>query len=227
MSKNKKQKRTLNALNLEMEDICPLTSPQLDAYESDKHLLLYGVAGTGKTYLALYLGYLAIQERQQTKVVVVRSTVPSRDQGFLPGDERQKAAVYEAPYSAITNEIFGRGDAYHGVLKHHGLVEFMTTSYIRGVTITDSVVIIDEFQNLSFHELDSIITRIGKNCRVIFCGDVTQSDLDKDVDKRGVKNFMGILDKMRSFERVNFGVDDIVRSGFVRDYIIKKTELGL
>ena len=224
MSKNKKPK-TLSTVNLEMVDVQPLTENQEVAVDSESHLMLYGVAGTGKTFLACSIAFNAVQKRLHSKVVIVRSAVPSKDQGFLPGNDKQKAEVYEVPYQRITNELFQRGDAYQ-ILKQHNIVEFITTSYIRGTTITDAVIIVDEFQNLTFEELDTVITRVGKNCRIIFCGDVTQTDLKKDYEKAGADKFMTILDAMGNFERVNFGIEDIVRSGLVKDYIIQKHRLG-
>jgi phosphate starvation-inducible PhoH-like protein len=156
------------------------------------------------------------------KLVIIRSAVPTRDMGFLPGTEKEKASVYEEPYKDIANELFQRGDAY-GIMKQKNLVEFMTTSFIRGITLRDAVIIIDECQNMSFHELDSIITRMGENCRVIFCGDFRQADLKQN----GMKDFMQILKRMELFDFIDFQVEDIVRSDFVKSYIIAKNELGL
>ena len=155
-------------------------------------------------------------------LVIIRSAVPTRDIGFLPGSEKEKASVYEEPYKEIALELFQRGDAYE-ILKTKGLVHFMTTSFVRGITLKETVIIIDECQNMTFHELDSIITRVGTNCRVIFCGDFRQSDLKSN----GLESFMEILKNMGSFDFIDFEIKDIVRSEFVKDYIIAKTELGL
>ena len=152
----------------------------------------------------------------------MRSAVPTRDIGFLPGNEKEKSAIYEEPYKDICIELFQRGDAYE-ILKTKGLVNFMTTSFIRGITLRDAVIIVDECQNMSFHELDSIITRVGENCRIIFCGDFRQSDLNKN----GLKDFVRIIKAMDQFDLVDFEIKDIVRSGFVKDYITAKTDLGL
>ena len=142
--------------------------------------------------------------------------------GFFPGNEKEKSAVYEEPYKNIAIELFGRGDAYE-ILKTKGLVYFMTTSFIRGVTIQDSVILIDECQNMSFHELDSIITRVGQGCRVIFSGDFRQADLTKN----GLKDFIRVLKAMDKFDLIDFEIKDIVRSDFVKQYITAKTNLGL
>jgi len=156
------------------------------------------------------------------KIIITRPTVSTEDNGFLPGSEKEKASVYEEPYKEVALELFQRGDAYE-ILKTKGLVHFMTTSFIRGITLKDAILIIDECQNMSFHELDSIITRVGTNCRVMFCGDFRQSDLKTN----GLENFMKILQAMESFDFIDFEIKDIVRSEFVKDYIIVKTELDL
>jgi phosphate starvation-inducible protein PhoH len=156
------------------------------------------------------------------KLILIRSAVPTRDIGFLPGNEKEKSAVYEAPYKDIAIELFQRGDAYE-ILKTKGLVHFMTTSFIRGVTLRDAVILVDECQNMSFHELDSIITRVGENCRVVFCGDFRQSDLKTN----GLNDFFRVLRSMEQFDFIDFEIKDIVRSDFVKSYITAKTELDL
>jgi len=207
---------------LTLHEIEPLTRNQVKAFESKKNLILHGLAGTGKTFISSYLAYDDMSKGIYDKLVIIRSAVPTRDMGFLPGTEKEKASVYEEPYKDIANELFQRGDAY-GIMKQKNLVEFMTTSFIRGITLRDAVIIIDECQNMSFHELDSIITRMGENCRVIFCGDFRQADLKQN----GMKNFMQILKRMELFDFIDFQVEDIVRSDFVKSYIIAKNELGL
>jgi len=207
---------------LTLHEIEPLTRNQVKAFESKKNLILHGLAGTGKTFISSYLAYDDMSKGVYDKLVIIRSAVPTRDMGFLPGTEKEKASVYEEPYKDIANELFQRGDAY-GIMKQKNLVEFMTTSFIRGITLRDAVIIIDECQNMSFHELDSIITRMGENCRVIFCGDFRQADLKQN----GMKDFMQILKRMELFDFIDFQVEDIVRSDFVKSYIIAKNELGL
>ena len=208
----------------------PITQNQLKTYNSykqDKHLLLHGIAGTGKTFLSLYLALEEVLDPSTIydDVFIVRSVVSTRDIGFLPGDEQEKVSIYEAPYRSICRELFGIKDAYDA-LKQQGNVKFMSTSFIRGITITNSVVIVDECQNLNFHELDSIITRIGKNSKIIFCGDYTQTDLTREIDKRGIVNFMNILKNIEEFETVEFMIDDIVRSDFLKSYTIAKYKMG-
>ena len=208
----------------------PITENQqktYDAYKKDKHLLLHGIAGTGKTFLSLYLSLEEVLDPSTVydDVFIVRSVVSTRDIGFLPGDEQEKVSIYEAPYRSICRELFGIKDSYDA-LKQQNNVKFMSTSFIRGITINNAVVIVDECQNLNFHELDSIITRIGKNSKIIFCGDYTQTDLTRDNDKRGIINFMKIVKSIPEFETVEFGIDDIVRSDFLKSYIIAKYKFG-
>ena len=212
-----KRSKTLNGSGLELVEIEPLTRNQLIAFESSQNLVLHGCAGTGKTFVSCYLAFDDMTKHQYEKLVIIRSAVPTRDIGFLPGTEKEKSSVYEEPYRDIAIDLFSRGDAYQ-ILKTKGLVHFMTTSYIRGITLRDAVILIDECQNMSFHELDSIITRVGENCRVIFCGDFNQSDLKQN----GMGEFLEILNSMKRFNFIEFGVEDIVRSGFVKEYIIAK-----
>jgi predicted ribonuclease YlaK len=190
--------------------------------------MLHGFAGTGKTFCALYLALNEILTGNSiyNKIIIVRSVVPSRDMGFLPGNQKEKMKVYEAPYYAICTELFGRGDAYE-YLKSKGIVEFISTSFIRGITLNDTIIIVDEMANMTLHELDSVITRVGKNCRIIFCGDFRQSDFIKKQDKDGLMDFMRIIERMKSFVFVDFIEQDIVRSSMVKDYIIMKDRLGI
>ena len=217
-----KRRKTLAGANLELQEIEPLTANQITAFESTKNLMLHGVAGTGKTFISSYLAFDDMAKGEYEKLVIIRSAVPTRDIGFLPGSEKEKASVYEEPYKDICIELFQRGDAYE-ILKTKGLVHFMTTSFILGVTLRNPVILIDECQNMSFHELDSIITRMGQGCRVIFCGDFRQADLQKN----GLKDFVRVLKAMNAFDFIDFEIKDIVRSDFVKQYITAKTDLGL
>lgn len=207
---------------LKLKDIKPLTENQARAFNSDNHLVLSGVAGTGKTFISLYIALRAICDEDMDSMVIVRSAVPTRDIGFLPGNEADKCAVYEEPYKDICTELYNRGDAYE-ILKKKGTVKFMPTSFIRGNTLNNTVIIIDECQNMTLHELDSIITRVGEDCLVIFCGDFAQSDLPVN----GLKPFLKILERMKEFDNIEYGVEDIVRSDFVKSYILAKLDLKI
>ena len=237
----RKQRRTLeqnnrneeNALklNFKLKTIEPLTENQrltFERYHEGKNLLLHGIAGTGKSFLSIYLALQSIlsESSRYKKLVIVRSVVPTRDMGFLPGNNKEKTKVYEAPYYAICSEIFERGDAYE-YLKSKSIIDFISTSFIRGITLNDCIIVVDEIANMTLHELDYVITRVGKNCRVIFCGDFRQTDLTHERDKSGLLDFINITKRMNRFEYIEFEKQDIVRSGLVRDYIIKRTELGI
>ena len=217
-------------VNFKLKIINPLTKAQSLTFEAfqDSHLLLHGMAGTGKTFISLYLAIDEVmqQDSPYKKIYLIRSTVPTRDQGFLPGSVKEKMKVYEEPYYGICSELFGRGDAYE-ILKQKNLIEFMSTSFVRGTTFNDAIVILDEFSNATFHELCSIITRVGRSTKIIFCGDVRQSDLINSNDRNGALNFMKILNEMPSINSVQFDIEDIVRSGLVKEFLITQERLKL
>lgn len=207
---------------LELTTIKPMTFTQARVfrdYEAGDHLVLNGYAGTGKTFLAMYLALRSIKNKDYDKVMIVRSLVPTRDIGFLPGEAKGgKSEVYEAPYIGICNELYNRGDAYR-VLKDKKTISFESTSFNRGITIDNAIIIVDEAQNLSLHEMNTILTRVGNNCRVIISGDYRQSDLVKQEEKSGFKKALTRLQKMNQMSFVEFQIEDIVRSGFCRDWI--------
>ena len=191
--------------------------------------MLHGIAGTGKSFISTYLALDELINKKHStyeKLIIIRSVVPTREMAFLPGNTKEKSKVYESPYYAICSELFGRGDAYD-YLKNKNLIEFMTTSFIRGITLNNCIVIVDEMANCTLHELDSVITRIGKNCKVMFCGDFRQSDFVKQNDKKGLLDFLRIIRKMDAFEFINFDENDICRSSMVKQYIIEKHKLGI
>ena len=206
----------------------PLTKNQeivFDSYNKGNHLILSGSAGTGKTFLATYLGLQSVLGKDnQNKLVIVRSALPTRDMGFLPGEKEEKEAAYIDPYIAIVNELFVDKEGWKKMI-HFKHIEFLTTSFIRGITINDAVVIVDEAQNCTFHELCSIITRLGENCRFILCGDYYQSDFVKQSEKSGLYSFINIINNMKYFDHIEFEWNDIVRSGLVRDFIMTKEML--
>ena len=219
----------LEKINFTLKDIHPLTENQkktFDSFQHGKNLMLHGIAGTGKSFISIYLALKQILtgDSPYKKLIIVRSVVPTRDMGFLPGSPKEKAKVYEAPYYAICTELFGRSDAYE-YLKNRGVIEFISTSFIRGVTLNDCIIVVDEIANMSLHELDSVITRIGKNCKVLFCGDFRQSDFTRDQERNGLLDFMKIIERMKSFSFIDFTEADIVRSALVKEYIITKERL--
>lgn len=218
-----------NKLKLKIEDlreITPLTDNQtkfFDLYNDTSAMLLHGVAGTGKSYIALYKALEEVLQKETTfkKVVIVRSAVPSREIGHLPGDEKEKTEVYQQPYVEICENLFKRPDAFQR-LQEQKTTYFMITSFVRGITLDNSVIIVDECQNMTDMELNSIITRVGDRSKIIFCGDFRQTDLYKKTDMSGLKKFMVIADMMPSFKTIEFEADDIVRSDLVKEYILAR-----
>ena len=215
----------------------PLTDNQkkvFDAYKEGKNLVLHGAAGTGKTFISLYLAMQDVLDPSTPydKVYMVRSLVPTREIGFLPGDHEDKSNLYQIPYKNMVKHMFEMPDdpsfeMLYANLKAQETISFWSTSFLRGTTLDNAIVIVDECQNLNFHELDSLITRIGQDSKVIFAGDVAQTDLQKTAEKDGILDFQRILQEMDEFSLIEFGIDDIVRSGLVKSYIINKINLGL
>ena len=233
----KQMKRKKPISNTYLLDIEPITDNQkkfFDSYSNDKHIVAYGTAGTGKTFISLYnaISDILDESTPYEKIYLVRSLVSTREIGFLPGDHEDKADIYQIPYKNMVKYMFQMpSDAdfemLYGNLKAQDSIKFWSTSFIRGTTLDNAIIIVDEFQNLNFHELDSIITRVGENSKIMFCGDASQTDLVKTNDRNGIHDFLNILRKMPSFDIIEFGIDDIVRSGLVKEYIIAKLEVGL
>lgn len=234
--KTKKQKRqtTQNEAyknHFELKKINPLTPTQeelFSCYKQGYNLMVHGYAGTGKTFVSLYLALNEILTTNSTydKIIIIRSVVPSRDIGFLPGSIKEKIQVYEEPYREICDNLFGRGDGYD-ILKMKGLIQFTTTSFLRGTTFNNAIIIVDETNNMTFQEIDTVMTRLGTNSKIIFCGDYRQTDLNKPYDKEGIRQFMCITDKMPSFKHIEFQKEDIVRSPVIKSYIITRAALNM
>ena len=194
-----------------------------------------GCAGTGKTFITLYnaLKDVLDEKTPYEKIYIVRSLVATREIGFLPGDHEDNSTLYQLPYKAMVKYMFEmRTDAdfqmLYANLKAQDTIDFWSTSFIRGTTFDNAIIIVDEFQNLNYHELDSIMTRVGQDSKIMFCGDATQTDLIKENEKNGIVDFMRILRLMaNSVDIIEFGVEDIVRSGLCKEYILAKLELGL
>ena len=233
-----RQAKRKKPLGLEyLIDIDPLTENQkkfFDSYAEGKHLVAYGCAGTGKTFITLYNALYEVLDEKTLyeRIYLVRSLVATREIGFLPGTHEDKADIYQIPYKNMVKYMFQMpSDAdfemLYGNLKSQETIKFWSTSFIRGTTLDNAIIIVDECQNLSAHELDSIITRVGENSKIMFCGDATQSDLVKTNERNGILNFLSILRRMPSFDMIEFGVEDICRSGLVKEYIIAKMQSGI
>ena len=234
-TKTMKRKKPINLDYI--KKIEPLTENQekfFNEYGKNQNMVAYGCAGTGKTFITLYNALLDVLDPKSPyeKIYIVRSLVATREIGFLPGDHEDKSSFYQIPYKNMVKYMFEMPDdnsfeMLYANLKAQGTISFWSTSFIRGTTFDNAILIIDEFQNLNFHELDSIITRVGENSKIFFCGDATQTDLVKTAEKNGIVDFMNIINNMPSFETVEFQAEDICRSGLVKEYIIAKLELGL
>ena len=233
-----KQMKRKKPINTDMRrEIDPLTQYQqnlFDAYAQNKHLVAYGCAGTGKTFITLYNALRDVLDptTPYEKIYIVRSLVATREIGFLPGDHDDKSLLYQIPYKNMVKYMFEmRTEAdfqmLYGNRKTQGTIDFWSTSFIRGTTFDKAIIIVDEFQNLNYHELDSIMTRVGEETKIMFCGDATQTDLIKQNERNGIHDFMRVLRLMSSVDIIEFGVEDIVRSGLVKEYILAKMELNL
>lgn len=232
MSNKNKDVRFHNLLQIK-----PVTDNQkaaFNAYKDKKNLFLYGAAGTGKTFISLYLALKDALNPETTQecVYLVRSAVPTREIGFLPGDEEDKTALFQVPYQNMVQFMFEQPNEQafnmlYDRLKNQGSLMFMTTSFLRGITLDNAIIIVDESQNLNFHELDTIITRVGQDSKIIFCGDFFQTDLQKNSEKEGLQVFMNILSPMDEFKLIEYTIGDIVRSGLVRSYLISKIKQGV
>jgi len=234
-AKQMKRKKPINGDYL--RNIEPYTDNQavmFEQYTEGKNIYASGCAGTGKTFVALYLALKDVLDEYTPyeKVYIVRSLVATREIGFLPGTHEDKASLYQIPYKNMVKYMFEMPDdasfeMLYENLKAQETISFWSTSFLRGTTLDEAIVIIDECQNLNFHELDSIITRCGKDTKIIFCGDAQQSDLQRTNERTGILDFQKIIASMDEFSLIEFGIEDIVRSGLVKSYLIAKLNLGL
>ena len=211
-----------------MKTFQPLTDNQklfFDAYKrGDYFIALHGVAGTGKTFVALYKALEEVLDKANpfTKIIIVRSAVPSREVGHLPGDIDEKTEIYRQPYQQICDTLFGRTDAYQR-LEEQGHIDFISTSFIRGMSFDDAIILVDEMQNMTFEEIDTVMTRVGYRSKIIWCGDYRQTDLNKKrSDVSGILKFFDIAYHMSAFTKIEFTPADIVRSSLVKEYILAK-----
>ena len=232
---SRKKNKEINANSLvAIKHITDNQKVVFDTWKKGKNQFLFGAAGTGKTFISLYLSLKDVLDLKTKfdKVVLVRSLIPTRDIGFLPGDEEDKASLYQVPYMNMVQFMFEMSNeqqfnTLYDRLKGQGTLFFLSTSFLRGLTFDNSIIIVDECQNLNFHELDTIITRVGQDSKIIFCGDFDQTDLTRQNEKNGLHDFLRILMEMEEFNCLEFTIGDIVRSGFVRNYIINKMKLGI
>tara|TARA_Y100001970_G_scaffold163972_1_gene200360 strand:+ start:543 stop:1295 length:753 start_codon:yes stop_codon:yes gene_type:complete len=234
-AKQKKRRKPIGGEH--MLPIEPITDNQkvfFDEWDKGQMLYAYGVAGTGKTFIALYKALKDVLDdyTPYDKIYIVRSLVATREIGFLPGDHEDKSSLYQIPYKNMVQAMFEMPDdnsyeMLYDNLKAQETISFWSTSFIRGTTLDNAIVIIDECQNLNFHELDSIITRVGQDSKIVFCGDAAQTDLLKVNERTGIMDFQRIIQNMEEFSLIEFNIEDIVRSGLVKSYLISKINMGL
>ena len=231
---NKKNKEINHTNLVTIKSITDNQKLVFDSWKKGKNQFLFGAAGTGKTFISLFLALKDVLDLKKPydKVVLVRSLIPTREIGFLPGDEEDKAALYQVPYQNMVQFMFEMQNEQqfnnlYDKLKGQGTLYFLSTSFLRGLTFDNTIIIVDECQNLNFHELDTIITRVGQDSKIVFCGDFDQTDLVKQNERNGLHDFLRILEEMDEFNCTEFTIGDIVRSGFVRSYLINKIKLGI
>tara|TARA_R100000152_G_C6761115_1_gene185211 strand:+ start:449 stop:1129 length:681 start_codon:yes stop_codon:yes gene_type:complete len=223
--------------NEHLVDIQPITENQkrlCESYSAGKNIIAYGAAGTGKTFITLYNAIKEVlnAETPYKKVYIVRSLTATRETGIVSSNHEEQSWLYQVPYQSMVKYMFQMSsdqefNNLYRNLKDQGIINFLSTSYIRGTTLDDAIVIVDEFENLNFHELDSIITRVGQNSKIHFCGDATQSDLEQTIERNGIVDFIKVARGMPSVDIIEFGIDDIVRSGIVKEYLIAKLEQSM
>lgn len=228
--KKKRKPQNTGLVNFDLKEIHPLTDNQgrvFDSYKNNKNIISYGSAGSGKSFVILYLMLNELLYAQNyEKLIIIRSAQPTKDIGFMPGNERDKLSYYESPYYGIFTELFGRADAYE-ILKKKDLVEFQSSSFLRGTTFNNSLIFVDEYENLTFRESNTIITRVGQNSKICFAGDIKQVDINPRKDDIGFYDFMRIVERMEEFVCVEFTLEDCVRSGLVKSYLTIKENLDL
>jgi len=219
---------------VEMKGVTKNQTEVFKQYAEGKNLFLYGPAGTGKTFVILYNAIKQVLDPSTdfNCIYIVRSLMPTRSLAFMPGDEQDKSSLYQVPYDNMLRLMFKLSseeqfDMMYEELKKQENVAFLSTSFLRGITLDNAIILVDECQNLNFHELDTIMTRVGQESKIMFSGDFDQTDLRDDAEKAGLGQFIKIINEMKEFYSCEFDIGDIVRSGLVRSYIIQKYNTGL
>lgn len=210
-------------MKLELNLHHPLTENQKRVLKSRKdHLLVQGPAGTAKTYSVLARGLVKVSAGDVDQIIIIRSPVEIRKIGHLPGDADEKMDPYAAPYIGLLAEISPKMN--YRALVSKRLLCFTPTTFLRGTTFHNSFVIVDEYQNLSEHELDTVMTRVGQGTQLCVVGDpAAQSDLPRH-EQGEQADIIDTFASMECVDHVQFSVEDVVRSGFVKDYHIARSE---
>lgn len=185
----------------------------VDAIKRSSIVFGVGPAGTGKTYLAVALAVYALKNKEIDKIILTRPAVEAGEKlGFLPGDMNEKVDPYLRPLFDALQEMMGQ-DAY---LRHieRGSIEIAPLAYMRGRTLSNSFIILDEAQNTTKEQMKMFLTRMGENSRIVVTGDVTQIDLPKNV-KSGMIDAIEVLDGVEGIEIVKLTAKDVVRHELV------------
>ena len=185
----------------------------IDAYEKNDMVFAVGPAGTGKTYLSIALAVKALKEKMAKKIILSRPAVEAGEKlGFLPGDMKDKIDPYLQPlYDALEDMI--PAVKLQDMMEKH-IIQIAPLAFMRGRTLSDAVVILDEAQNTTPQQIRMFLTRMGMNTKMIITGDMTQIDLPRE-QKSGLKEALNILKDVEGIGVVNLGQKDIVRHKLV------------
>jgi phosphate starvation-inducible PhoH-like protein len=189
----------------------------LDAINENVVTLCSGLAGTGKTYIAVVRAVELLQEGQYKRIVIARPAVEcGKSLGFLPGNEDEKVAPYMRPIKDILHELIDAKQLEEYIKNE--TIEFCALTYMRGRTLNNCIMILDEAQNATWEELMMFLTRIGKNSKIIISGDETQEDVFHKALAQCLCKF-DTKPYIREIEVIYLDVEDIVRNGLIRKII--------